>query len=204
MIAVNFSCIFFPEARETLASQRRGCLCLPKQLRDGSWGLWEGARRGGAWGLWEGSRRGGACPQGSPDWLVPSTHHPPSYPPQVVGKGGTVTRDSDAGRGAQVLTWGRAGKAQATGPLLAVCPWTGILAFLCPVASRVLKVLRPALGGLPRSICPRSPHPRTLCKSMDGPLSPVPHTVNSHSWATWLWLICLVLKVIWRYPSVDK
>lgn len=36
LITVNFSWIFFPQARETSASQRGSCLCLPKQLMAGA------------------------------------------------------------------------------------------------------------------------------------------------------------------------
>lgn len=43
LITVNFSWIFFPQAHETSASQRGGCLCLPKQLvAEGTWGRPEG------------------------------------------------------------------------------------------------------------------------------------------------------------------
>lgn len=45
LITVNFSWIFFPQAHETSASQRGGCLCLPKQLMaGGTWGHREGTK----------------------------------------------------------------------------------------------------------------------------------------------------------------
>lgn len=103
LITVNFSWIFFPQARETSASQRGSCLCLPKQLMAGAPG-------GDGRGL-----RGQACTPSSclalqkvsceaaPGCWAPSLLTPPPPPPPVplVAMGAMVTSGSDLGEGGQ-------------------------------------------------------------------------------------------------------